>query len=379
MPEMGKVLPEEFDEMMKLHFYAFQYKLSGEDYERRRMLYKKQNILGFYDNGKLVSKIQIRPFCVSLGHLRVKMGGILGVATYPEYRRRGLVRELLIRSLEEMKERGQIVSFLHAFSYDFYRKYGWEKLSGYLIVKLNRSDLKMRTSGEEGYIKRYDRTDFNRDLNEIYEQYSTGFGGMLVRDEDWWEHQVISKSTAAVYYDFDGRPKGYMIYRLEASHMNITEFTALTPDARSALFNYICQHDSMVNRVTMEIPADDPLLFQHINPKAEISWVNFGMARVVDAEALLEIYPFKKEKLKGALKLSINDDHAPWNNRDFLIGAGPADKGLEIDVGSFSAMVFNVVSPKDLYGMGLIKGDYDTVSELQEIMPDFKPCTRDYF
>ena len=62
MLEIRKVRPDEFDEMMKLHFYAFQYRLTGEDYERRRMLYAKQDIWGCYDDGKIVSKVQTRPF-----------------------------------------------------------------------------------------------------------------------------------------------------------------------------------------------------------------------------------------------------------------------------------------------------------------------------
>ena len=55
-----------------------------------------------------------------------KMGGIAGVATYPEYRRNGYVKKLLIQALEKMRNDQQIVSLLHPFDIGFYRKFGWE-------------------------------------------------------------------------------------------------------------------------------------------------------------------------------------------------------------------------------------------------------------
>ncbi len=52
------------------------------------------------------------------------MGGVAGVATYPEYRRSGYVKELLQHSLQTMKKDGYTVSMLHPFAVSFYRKYG---------------------------------------------------------------------------------------------------------------------------------------------------------------------------------------------------------------------------------------------------------------
>ncbi|TKH33755.1 GNAT family N-acetyltransferase, partial [Paenibacillus polymyxa] len=38
----------------------------------------------------------------------------------------GMVSRLLTHALEEMKTAGQSLSFLHPFSFAFYRKFGWE-------------------------------------------------------------------------------------------------------------------------------------------------------------------------------------------------------------------------------------------------------------
>ena len=56
----------------------------------------------------------------------VKMGGITGVTTYPEYAGRGLIHKLMAKCLEHMRTERQFISFLCPYSFPFYRKMGWE-------------------------------------------------------------------------------------------------------------------------------------------------------------------------------------------------------------------------------------------------------------
>jgi predicted acetyltransferase len=57
------------------------------------------------------------------------MGGIAGVATWPEYRRNGNVADLVKHALQQMKEDGCAISYLHPFKVSFYHKYGWELIA----------------------------------------------------------------------------------------------------------------------------------------------------------------------------------------------------------------------------------------------------------
>ncbi len=76
------------------------------------------------------------------------MGGVAGVATYPEYRRSGYVKELLQHSLQTMKKDGYTVSMLHPFAVAFYRKYGWELCANLLVCHMTKSDLVMKKTSE---------------------------------------------------------------------------------------------------------------------------------------------------------------------------------------------------------------------------------------
>lgn len=54
---------------------------------------------------------------------------IADVSTLPEYRNQGLVREMLETAHSKACEYGTCVALLHPFSFDFYRKFGYERVS----------------------------------------------------------------------------------------------------------------------------------------------------------------------------------------------------------------------------------------------------------
>src|SRR5699024_11630095 len=81
---------------------------------------------GYMAGQQHVGHVHIIPLFINVGRNSINMGGISAVATWTEYRRRGIAKDLLQHSLRKMKENGQVISLLHPFLVGFYRKYGWE-------------------------------------------------------------------------------------------------------------------------------------------------------------------------------------------------------------------------------------------------------------
>src|SRR5699024_8952143 len=102
-----------------------------------------------------------------LGNKKLKMGGIASVATYPEFRRKGYVKELLQHTLIEMRKHGYIVSMLHPFFVSFYRKFGWDLLSNRLKTTIKKEDLS-RKGQVNGQVKRFDKQSHNDDIEFVY-------------------------------------------------------------------------------------------------------------------------------------------------------------------------------------------------------------------
>ena len=83
----------------------------------------------FDEDGTMMACIINNDFAVHFDGRLVKMGGIGGVATLPEYRYGGAVKETLRAILKDARENGEVFSSLYPFSHEFYRKAGYESIS----------------------------------------------------------------------------------------------------------------------------------------------------------------------------------------------------------------------------------------------------------
>jgi predicted acetyltransferase len=387
-----KVLTEQhYLQSMNLSMYAFQYQVPESDIPKRLETLNKHRLLGIFEGEELASKLHILSLSVKLGKQDWKMGGIAGVATYPEHRRKGYVNALIKKSLEDMKDDGNIVSFLHPFNIDFYRKYGWEIVSDHRKVFVEKKDLKP-VDAHSGIIKRYMKSSHSTDLEKIYDKYAERHSAMLSRDTDWWLTSVYGSQTAAVYYNSENEASGYVLYEVKDNVMKVEEFVPLDHNARVGLWNYICQHDSMVERVELLLPVHDPFPYFLKEPKLKTETYPYFMGRIVNAEEAIKSYPFHSSGRNVFLHLE--DVAAPWNAGTYLIGqeevkfyaakegsscVKPPQRGLQININALTAMLFGYKRPMELHELGLVKGDLEEVEELEKIVPAFKPFFYDFF
>lgn len=197
-----KKVHNNYEDFLALGEYAFKYKLTERQKEEKILAMEKQTVFGAYNSDKLAAKLHIHPLEVFLGEEVFSMGGIAGVATWPESRRKGFIQDLMLESLEEMKQRGMSVSMLHPFSVGFYRKYGWE-LTNY-IHKYNFSPLDIGTNlpKMKGKLKRGNFADYKDVLQAIYNKSAKQYSLMLKRENWWWEKRVLDEDdNIVIYYD----------------------------------------------------------------------------------------------------------------------------------------------------------------------------------
>jgi predicted acetyltransferase len=388
-----KILTEDdFLESLKLSEYAFQYKISDDRISARTDMLKKHKILGIKEQENLAAKLHIIPLGVYMNGAEWKMGGIAGVATYPEYRRSGYVRTLMIEALKQMHADGQIVSFLHPFDFSFYRKFGWEILSEYKKVTLDKNDLALLAI-QPGKIIRYSKEAFTEDINHIYQMYCNQFNGMLVRSFDWWKDHVINDDTQiAVYFNPANEAKGYILYHVKDRKMDVEEMVCLDQEARVGLWNFICQHDSMVEKVFLTLPIHDPFPYFIQQPKVSMELQPYFMARIVDVEECLRKFGFNSGT--EPVFLHLEDSFAPWNNGSYLISheqvkvfkekngshcVQPPRRGIQLSINDLSAIIFGYKRPLELYQMGYIKGNEEEVQKLERMVPHVKSSFYDFF
>ncbi len=391
---MRKLHNHEVIDAIRLSEYAFQYKIPENELDKKIDAYSEHEIWGDYEEGELAAKLHLIDFETWIAGERVAMGGIASVATYPEYRRGGRVARLLGHALLEMKNKGQTISFLHPFHIPFYRKFGFEVLSNWKKLKLKKEDFKPLAQ-VNGKVRRVALERVYENLNPIYEEFAKRFNGMLVRSESWWKDRVYSDGFLfAGYRNEEGRLTGYVYYQVKDRSIEIEEFVCLDGEARRGLWNYICQHDSMIDEGTLLTNEGDQLPYLLPNPKVKTKIEPYFMARIVDVENFLRQYPFELDKDESFF-LHITDEQAEWNNGSYHISGEeinvyrgdkvdascthPPKRGLRCNINTLTALLTGYQKPAFLYESGLLQGPEKDVALLERVILKKETNFMDFF
>ncbi|KOP68657.1 acetyltransferase [Bacillus sp. FJAT-18019] len=389
--ELRKLRSDEFEISTKLSEYAFQVSLSQEQRESRKKHFKPEQNWGIFDGDDLQAKLTIIPLQIYMQGRTINMGGIAGVATWPENRRQGHVNTLLKHALQEMKSKGQTISCLHPFSVPFYRKFGWEVYAEYkkYIIPINNFPRKVTV---EGRLVR-DVHDIPT-LSDMYQVYASNYNGMLVRDEVWWTRSVLTDEVhSVVYYSAEGQATGYALYHLKDKELVCDEFVFFNETARSALWTFFGNHDSRIEQVTMKmVPVDDQLPFILPEPRIIQEVVPYFMARIVDLKSFIEAYAFEPHH-EAVITLAVEDSAAPWNAGIWRLSVDKAGRAqltelpsgyeeqadLSTDIQSLSALFTGYKRPHELYSIHRLNGNPQAVTQLESMIPTGHTHLMDFF
>jgi predicted acetyltransferase len=373
---------EELKESSALSNFAFQNnELAAQVMDIEKQFVKPEQIWGYFVQGNLAARMTIFPLRTFIQGKPFLMGGIALVATWPEHRRGGMVGKLICHTLQVMKASGQTVAFLNPFSFPFYRKYGWETSIDRKCYTIESAQLPSIES-PGGRIERVDN-DWKL-LNGIYEDYAETYNGMLCRDEKWWMISVLkqNKGQTAVYYDNLDKPRGYLLYNVKNRQMNVQEFVYLDEAARRGLWKFIANHDSMIDRVTLMAPVDDPLPFLLQDPRIKQEITPYFMTRIVDFADFVAQYTFTvSDESERILHFQITDLHAPWNEGLFQLKVDAEGKAeiirvtsnvapfLSCDIQTITCILMCYQTPSLLHQIGRLKGNSESVDLLQSLLP----------
>lgn len=388
MGEIKQLGEADYHEIFSLSQFAFQYELTEEDLVKKKEEASRHQIWGWMVEGKLAAKVHIIPLASYINGQVFKMGGIASVATWPEYRRQGMIKNLLFHALQEMKKNGQTISLLSPFSIPFYRKYGWELAFTDKKYDIPIGNLK-REWKTQGDVRRIEKDVAL--LHDIYTIYARKFSGMLTRDEKWWEQRVLTDPSAhiAVAYNEAGKAEGYLIYKVKERIFTVLEMAYTSLNGWKLLLEFIANHDSMVKNVKMIVPENDQLTLLVDDPRFDQKITPYFMARIVDVLAFLKQYPFQKTGSDWELLINVEDSFFPENSGTYKLTENAAgvevDKtsnlqsGIQCTVQQLTVMLLGYKRPSELYDVGLIHGNIEDIKHLEKLIPEQQTFLSDFF
>lgn len=385
-----KTLTEtDYDAIFALSQFAFQYELSEPDLTKKKEEANRHIIWGWMVEQQLAAKLHLIPLSCYINGKEFPMGGISSVSTWPEYRRQGAVKNLLHHVLKHMRENGQTISFLHPFSFAFYRKYGWEHAFTEKSYTIPLEKLK-RTWDGKGYVRRIQHD--MPTLDKIYNEYTKQFNGPLVRDEKWWEQRVLKGDWhVAVSYKEWNEAVGYLIYNVKNEKLTIHEMAYSTLDGQKLLLQFISNHDSMADKVEMVVPDNDHLPLLLDEPRFNQKLEPYFMARIVDVFEFLKQYPFQLGNEQSTLTLHVEDSFLPENNGTYqlrqsggetnvtFMQSNSSEDGIYSTIQYLTSMFIGYRRPLELYNLGLIQGKKEQIEQLERIIPNRQTFFPDFF
>nr|WP_156645463.1 GNAT family N-acetyltransferase [Lentibacillus sp. JNUCC-1] len=376
------------DMIFPLSQFAFQYELSKEELEKKVKEAERHVIWGMFAAGELAAKTHLLPLSVYIHGKAFDMGGVSSVATWPEYRRNGLVKQLLKTALDHMRQHGQTISFLFPFSFGFYRRYGWELVFSDVECDIPITTFKKQWGGS-GYIRRIQQDDI-RTLEDVYNTYAKQYTGMLKRDERWWRERILKDNQhIAVAYDEADRAIGYVIYTVKKETFTVRDIAFTNNNARKLLYHFISQHDSMAEKVKMTVPENDPIVLHAEDPRFEQKINPYFMARIVDVHNFLKDYPFAPATKN--VTLNVQDDFLPENGGTFqlnpngdhvkvtAVSAPTKEMGITCTIQQLTMMLLGFKRPGELSAAGLLEADANPIEALEELIPRQQPYLADFF
>ncbi|GAA0370473.1 GNAT family N-acetyltransferase [Alkalibacterium iburiense] len=379
-----------------LQNYAFPADPAGNREERTDVIWDSIIPLGVYDEeGSLQSALIIRQYQAFMHGKKLPMGGIANVASYPEARGQGNIRELFKETLSIMRKEGMLLSYLSPFSYRFYRQYGYELAFEYREYRFTDFSFNFKPKKMKGTVERVKWKNEQDVIKQLYTQKYENAVGPVDREEWVWKENKLRSSdrTIAVYRNESGDPEGYIFYRFNDQGglvFTIEELVALTGQAEKALWSFIASHDSQFDTFTFKTGAVNNLSHLFNEPRAEQQWVSGMMARIVDFEAFLKAYPFK-EGANQSFVLEVENDFADWNNGVYTLntdghatevkkGEGnPSDEKISADIQTWSQLFMGTRTSEDLYHQEKLHGKLETIKALEELIEKKQPELYDFF
>ena len=395
--ELRKLDSSDLEEFNRLLRYAFQVTdnelleagWSNDEIKlSKNPVLEKAQVWGYFEGKSLVSQIALYPMQMNIYGKIYQMGGVTGVATYPEYSKMGLMKNLMKIALKTMRENQQSVSCLYPYSISYYRSRGWEVVSDKMTFCLKDTQLP-KTFPTQGRIRRVEIDD--RDFIELYDRFARQTHGCLIRDSlSWDEYWRWDKEDeiVAVYYNENEVATGYVVYLLENDIFFIKEMIYLDMEARMGLWNYVKAHESMFNEIQGCNYNNECLSFLLEDSDIKEMIMPHIMARIVDVELFLKDFHFDEIDSKTSLTFEITDSLLEWNNKIITLKfekdrtsftQEESKNRVKLDIQTFAAMFLGYRRPFYLKQIGRLEASARAIKILEDVLPEGKVYFSDSF
>lgn len=246
-------------------------------------------------DSKIISSLLIKEHTMAFLNRKFLISYLEGIATLPDYRRRGHMHELMNVALDEVNH-NHLISVARAFNPKIFEPYGFETICYHKYYTISRKHLQQH--GLKGISHQYSANE----LLDVYESYAKHFDGYIQRDLVYFEHFIekamLQHGNLCVYRDSHGDIKGYAYYQQEHEHAEIYEIIYVSSTAFRNLVAYVCGNE---DEVVVQVSQAEKI--ETLFPLAIGKRQGFLMARVNNFELFNKLFNTDVDNVHDAFRL----------------------------------------------------------------------------
>jgi predicted acetyltransferase len=317
---------------------------------------------GYFLDGKLTSAAVCYPFKMFLAGQRVRSGGVAGVVSAAETRRRGFVRELLRNTLRTLHEDGVGWALEYPFDPRFYARFGFATVPIGCEVTVPAEKLFAGAAPDAQRFTGDTTCGAEACLGPIYDAWAEHYALTLARDipaRPTWS-RILGGNRFCYLLD-----DAYAVMELTATGgvqtLTVHDYAFASPNGRNKLWLFVGSFHGQVDLIRLHLPGDEPLGFDM--QRHHTNELPFLQVRIADLPAALGPLVSPTE---ASFILRVCDSFCSWNDGIFHVAFGPsgstltpsrAKPQLSLDISTLTRLVTGALGAAAALRTGLAEGE----------------------
>ena len=352
---------------------------------------------GAFDNDVLIAGSGIIPFEIKVRSKTFKMGGVEGVATKPEFRNRGVIREIFKQIYQDLYKNKIPISVLYPFKISYYEKLGYTVVNEEILYQFEISSIINRKTNY--FMKEVE--EINEDIKHVYDEIINKYDYIAKRSEIQWK-DLIKSNYKFICYDKD-RPVGYIFLHFpkkdarwweQVDHIEntiyIRETFWLNQSAKQTIFNFLWSHRDQRKYIAGAFPVNENIIGLLNNPRILTREIHTNsMLKIIDVKTILKSLNYSISDF--SISIRVHDKDCPWNNSNFLLTSDnkiinvkveknkeePID--LEIDISHFAQLLVGFRTIDDLLEYNFVTINKKKLELIKKLFPFTSSNFSDFF
>lgn len=254
-----------------------------------------QSYLWLSDEGELVSSCQVHTKTLMLNDKPLQVSMIVGLFTFPKYRKQGHMKAFLTQVLDILEHR-DLITLIQAYDPNLYLPYGFEPIYHQKVFTLMPEQVPVMSPQGVSF------QATAQELFDLYRHFTSHFTGYCRRELSEFtllQHEIAAQGGRIISVKGESGIDAYATLLISQTEVIIEEMVYLNAHSVLKLLNAIT---SLNLPIQIHVSAKEDLL--KIFPLAHVDTHEYTYARLNDATLFNELYKVNAKKASDAFLIA---------------------------------------------------------------------------